>query len=107
MFKEDGRAYMIGESATAGMASQKTTIELPAKLFSLHVSVGSNKARFQDGKGIEGIGVVPHEVVEFDPADLRQKRDTLIARAEALCTNFPQNKVRYNPTQNGWSPPAR
>ena len=34
IFKEDGRAYMIGESATAGMSSQKTTIALPSGLFS-------------------------------------------------------------------------
>jgi hypothetical protein len=106
MFKEDGRAYMIGESATAGMASQKTTIELPSKLFALYVSVGSNKARFQDGKGIEGVGVVPHEIVEFDPADLKAKRDTLIARADALLAAFGKSgfpsKVRYVPAENGW-----
>ena len=69
------------------MASQKTTIDLPSKLFSLYVSVGSNKARFQGGRGIEGIGVIPHELVEFDPADLQQQRDTLIARADA---SFPR-----------------
>ncbi|HEX6810931.1 MAG TPA: S41 family peptidase [Planctomycetota bacterium] len=102
MFSEDGRAYMIGESATAGMASQKTDIELPSKLFKLHVSVASNKARFQGGKGIEGVGVVPHEFVVFDPKDLEAKRDTLIARAEALLKEFPQGKVRYDPAKAGW-----
>jgi C-terminal processing protease CtpA/Prc len=32
-FLEDGRAFGIGESATAGMSSQKTTIALPSGLF--------------------------------------------------------------------------
>jgi len=104
MFSEDGRAYMIGESNTAGMASQKTDIKLPSKLFSLYVSVASNKARFQGGKGIEGVGVAPHELVAFDPVDLEAGRDTLIARAEALLAAFPQAKVRYEPRKAGWDP---
>ncbi|HEU4418701.1 MAG TPA: S41 family peptidase [Planctomycetota bacterium] len=104
IFSEDGRAYMIGESATAGMSSQKTTIELPSRLFSLYVSVASNKRGFQDGKGIEGIGVAPHELVAFDPKDLEAGRDTLIARAEALLGTFPQDKVRYEPGKAGWKP---
>ena len=95
IFKEDGRAYVIGESPTAGMASQKTTIELPSGLFSLYVSTHSNKARFNGGKGLEGIGVIPHEVVEFDPEDLAAGRDTLIARAEALLAKFPVEQVPY------------
>ena len=104
MFTEDGRAYSIGESATAGMSSQKTTIKLPSKLFELYVSVASNKARFQGGKGLEGVGLQPHELVAFDPVDLAQQRDTLICRAEALLAAFPQHKVRYDPSQHGWSP---
>lgn len=95
IFKEDGRAYMIGESSTAGMSSQKTTIELPSGLFSLYVSTGSNKGRFNGGRGIEGIGVIPHELVEFDPKDLARGVDTLIARAEALLAKFPADKVPY------------
>lgn len=106
MFGEDGRAYVIGESATAGMASQKTTIELPSRLFALYVSTASNKARFQGGKGIEGVGVQPHEVVAFTAADLAAKRDTLIERASALLTSFPRDKVRYDPGKQGWSPPS-
>lgn len=105
-FLEDGRAFGIGESATAGMSSSKTTIELPSKLFSLYVSVASNKARFQSGKGIEGVGVQPHEFVPFVAADLAAQRDTLIARAEALLAAFPQKgfpkPVRYDPGKNGW-----
>jgi hypothetical protein len=95
IFKEDGRAYVIGESATAGMSSQKTEIELPSGLFKLYVSVGSNKGRFNGGKGLEGIGLIPHEVVEYDAKDLQAGVDTLIARAESLLAKFPQKDVPY------------
>lgn len=95
IFKEDGRAYMIGESATAGMSSQKTEIALPSGLFSLYVSVGSNKGRFNGGRGIEGLGVPPHELVSYDQKDLAKGVDTLIARAEALLGKFPSDKVPF------------
>jgi carboxyl-terminal processing protease len=103
-FKDDGRGYVIGESPTAGMSSQKTTIELPSKRFALYVSVGSNRGRYNDGKGLEGIGVIPHRIVEYDPADLDEKVDTLIATAEALLAKFPQKDVRYDPKDFGWKP---
>jgi C-terminal processing protease CtpA/Prc len=64
LFKDDGRGYVIGESATAGMSSQKTTIELPSRLFELYVSTGSNMGRYNGGRGLEGIGVIPHRIVE-------------------------------------------
>lgn len=98
IFKEDGRAWMIGESPTAGMSSSKTTINLPSGLFSLYISVASNKARFNGGRGIEGIGVIPHEIVEFTPADLAAKTDTLIRRAGELLKNFPHKSVPYKST---------
>lgn len=102
MFKEDGRALMIGESPTAGMSSSKETIELPSGKFSLYVSVDSNMNRFNNGKGIEGIGVPPHLVIEFDPVDLATGRDTLIRRAEELLADAPSGKgpwkdVPYRP----------
>ena len=84
MFKEDGRALLIGESATAGMSSSKETVDLPSGKYSLYVSVSSNMGRFNDGKGIEGIGVIPQLRLEFDPEDLAAGQDTLIRRAEAL-----------------------
>ena len=106
-FLEDGRAYGIGESATAGMSSSKTTIDLPSKLFSLYVSVASNKQRFAAGKGIEGLGVEPHERVAFKPADLAERRDTLIARAEELLGKFASEgfpkAVRYDPAKHGFA----
>ena len=95
MFREDGRAYAIGESATAGMSSQKTTIELPSGNFSLYVSTGSNKERFNGGRGLEGIGFVPNEIVEFDPKDLAAGVDTLIRRADELLAKFPEKDVPY------------
>ena len=102
MFKEDGRGYMIGESPTAGMSSQKEFIELPSGLFKLYVSVRGNRSSFNKGQGIEGIGVPPQEVVEFDPEDLRNGVDTLIKRAEELLADFPQKKVKYDPKDYGW-----
>lgn len=105
IFKEDGRAYMIGESATAGMSSSKTTIELPSGLFALYVSIYSNKKRFNGGRGIEGIGVIPHEIVEYTAADLAREVDTLIRRAGELLARFPRSKVPYDPKKFGWKPP--
>ena len=102
LFKDDGRGYVIGESATAGMSSQKTEIELPSGLFKLCVSTATNMGRYNGGKGLEGIGVVPHRVVEFDPADLEQGVDTLIRTAEELLAKFPQKDVRYDPKDFGW-----
>jgi C-terminal processing protease CtpA/Prc len=95
IFKEDGRGYMIGESPTAGMSSQKTTIALPSGLFGLYVSTGSNKSRFNEGRGIEGIGVIPHEIVNYAAKDLAAGIDTLIKRAGEVLAKFPQEKVRY------------
>jgi C-terminal processing protease CtpA/Prc len=102
MFKEDSRGFMIGESATAGMSSQKTTIELPSKKFELYVSVRSNRGSFNGGRGIEGLGVAPQELVQFDPRDLAQGVDTLIRRAEELLGRFPQKEVAYDPANYGW-----
>jgi C-terminal processing protease CtpA/Prc len=96
MLKEDGRAYMIGEGPTAGMSSQKSTLAVPSGLFTVRFSVHSNKARFNGGKGIEGIGVPPQEVVPYDPRDLAAGRDTLILRAEkVLADGLPKGAVPY------------
>jgi len=102
IFKEDGRAYMIGESPTAGMSAGKYTLELPSGLFSLYFAVSSNKGRFNEGRGIEGIGVIPHEVVEYKVEDLIAEEDTLIKRAEELLADFPQAKVPYDPAKFDW-----
>ena len=102
IFKEDGRAYVIGESPTAGMSSTKKTIELPSGLFALYVSVGSNMSRSNGGRGLEGVGVEPHEIIEFDPKDLAEGVDTLIITAEERLKDFPKNKVPYDPRKFGF-----
>jgi len=96
MFKEDGRAYMIGDSPTAGMSSQKKELTVPSGLFGVRYSYRSNKGRFNGGRGIEGIGVPPHELVPYDPADLAKGVDTQIRRAEELLEKgLPGGKVLY------------
>jgi hypothetical protein len=96
MFKEDGRAYLIGESPTAGSSSSKERVTVPSGLFSVRFSVASNKQRFNGGKGIEGIGVPPHEVVPYDPAELSRGVDTQVRRAEDLLKKgFPRGKVAW------------
>jgi len=84
MFSEDQRAYMIGTSPTAGMSSQKIMLKAPSGLFSMRFSVRSNKKRFNQGRGIEGIGITPHEIVDWKMEDLANGRDTLVMRAEEL-----------------------
>ena len=95
VFVQDGRAYGIGESSTAGMSSAKTAIELPSGLFNLYVSHRSNLGRANGGKGIEGIGIPPHEVTPYDPLDLSKGIDTQIRRAEEILEDFPWEKIRY------------
>ncbi len=98
MFKEDGRAYMIGDAATSGSSSQKTKIAVPSGLFSVYFSVSSNKQRFNGGKGIEGIGVPPSETVPYDPAELLSGIDTQIRRAEELLKKgLSKTMVAYRP----------
>jgi len=97
-FKEDGRAYMIGPEPTAGMSSQKERVEVPSKRLTLLVSVASNKGRFNGGKGIEGLGVPPHEVVPYVGSELLEGIDTQFRRAEELLKlGFPNGSVPYAP----------
>ncbi|MGB0951897.1 MAG: S41 family peptidase [Planctomycetota bacterium] len=105
MFKEEGRGLMIGESPTAGMSASKKTLDLPSGKFQLYVSVYSNKSRWQDGKGIEGLGVQPHETVQFDPEDLIAGVDSLILAAEARLRDGSWKDVPYDPAKFGWKAP--
>jgi len=101
MFKEDGRAYVIGDTATAGMSASKETLAVPSGLFSAYYAVFSNKARFNGGKGIEGLGVPPNEIVPYDPKELATGVDTEIRRAEELLAKgFPAGAVPYQPPQH-------
>ncbi|WP_206026205.1 S41 family peptidase [Roseimicrobium sp. ORNL1] len=96
MFKEDGRAYMIGDAPTAGTSSQKSEVTTPSGLFTIRFSVSSNKGRFNGGRGIEGIGVLPHEIVSMKADDLRKREDTEVKRAvELLQKGFPKGVVEY------------
>jgi hypothetical protein len=95
-FKEDGRALMIGDAPTAGMSSQKETLPVPSGLFSVRFSVGSNKSRFNGGRGIEGIGVPPQIVTPYEAADLIRSVDTQIRRAaEFLAKPLPKEHVAW------------
>lgn len=104
MFKEDHRGYMIGESPTAGMSAGKKTIPLPSGKFKLYVAVSSNKSRYQGGRGIEGIGIEPHEIVPPILEDLQSGKDTQIQRAIQILGDFPGKEVRYKPAKFGWKP---
>lgn len=97
-FGEDQRAYMIGATPTAGMSSQKTRIPAPSGLFTAYISIGSNKGRFNRGRGIEGIGVQPHEFTFWESADLAAGIDTQIRRAcEILKAGIPAGAIDYVP----------
>lgn len=96
MFKEDGRAYLIGDAPTAGTSSQKSEISTPSGLLRIRFSTRTNMGRFNKGRGIEGIGVSPHETVPVKAEDLLKKEDTLIKRAvELLRKGFPEDVVDY------------
>ena len=96
MFKEASRAYVIGDSPTAGTSSQKTEITTPSGLFRIRFSVRSNMNRCNKGRGIEGIGIPPHEIVPVKAEDLLRSEDTLIKRAvELLKGGFPEDVVDY------------
>ena len=97
-FGEDQRALVIGPSATAGMSSQKVTIEAPSKLCSAYFSIRSNKGRFNRGRGIEGIGVLPHITTPYTQEDLAADIDTQIKVAEELLEErkWPEH-IDYEP----------
>lgn len=84
MFKEEGRGKLIGDDHTAGMSGSKEDIDLPSGMFALHVVTRSNKISFNGGRGIEGIGVAPDELVPYSATDLAAGVDTLLARADSL-----------------------
>ena len=104
-FAEDQRALMIGPEGSAGMSSSKTTIKAPSGLCSAYFSVRSNKGRFNRGHGIEGIGVIPHEIVPYEAEDLAAGIDSQIRRAEELLKigKWPEH-IDYEPPE-GWPKP--
>ncbi|MEM6671494.1 MAG: S41 family peptidase [Planctomycetota bacterium] len=96
--KEEGRAYLIGPGPTHGASGSKEVVEVPSKLFSVRFVVRSHKSWINGGRGIEGIGVAPDEVVEYDPEMLVEGVDPAIARAiEILEKGPPKKAVSYVP----------
>ena len=83
----------------------ESTAEKPrSNAFKRHGGVRSNKKRFNGGRGIEGNGVIPHEIVEYRAADPAKKVDTLIEGAGAILESFPRGKVPCDPAKFGWTP---
>lgn len=96
--KEEGRAYLIGPGPTHGASGQKETVEAPSGKFSIYFVVRSNKQRFNGGRGVEGIGIAPDEVVAYDPKVIASGMDPCIARAEELLKSpLPKKAVSYVP----------
>ncbi len=101
-FGEDQRAYVIGPSPSAGMSSQKTRIAVPDGGFAVRVSTASNKGRFNRGRGLEGIGVTPHEIAPWKAEDLAAGIDSQIRRAEEVLTEgIPKGAIDYVPPVAG------
>ena len=56
------------------------------------------------GRGIEGIGVLPHETIPYAAKDLAKGIDSLTARAVRHLEQFPAKEVPYQPAEFGWRP---
>ena len=62
----------------------------------------------EDGRGVEGIGVAPHELVSYAVKGLEAGVDTLLARALAILARFPDDpacakeRVPHDPKDFGW-----
>ena len=96
--KEEGRAYLIGPGATHGASGSKKVVPAPSGLLSVRFVVRSNKQRLNGGKGVEGLGIAPHEVVEYDPELVAEGIDPCIARAlEIAEKGIPKKAVAYVP----------
>ena len=96
--KEERRAYLIGPGGTHGASGSKHEAKAPSGLFTVRFVVHSNKMRFNGGKGVEGLGIAPHEIVEYDPKVLVQGIDPAIARAvEVLEDGIPKKAVSFVP----------
>jgi carboxyl-terminal processing protease len=96
LFRESARAYVIGDTPSAGMSSHKTEVSVPSGLFRIRFSTSSNMTRSNSGRGIEGIGIQPHEIVPLLANDLAENKDTHILHATKLLkSGFPEDVVDY------------
>lgn len=99
--KEEGRAYLIGPGGTHGASGSKDEVMVPSGKFAIRFVVRSNKQRFNGGKGVEGLGIDPDEVVEYDPKLIAEGVDPCIARAEELLESpLPKKAVTYVPPKD-------
>jgi C-terminal processing protease CtpA/Prc len=96
MFKEDGRALMTGDTPTAGMSSQKKNYRSQAASSRFIFLWPATRGALMADAGIEGVGVAPHELTPYAPADLARGVDTQIRRAEELLSKgLPKDKVPW------------
>ena len=80
------------------MSASKATSTVPSGLFTVRFSISSNMSRYNKGKEIEGLGIPPHQLVPYDPADLAAGRDTQITSAETvLLKGTTSEEVDYVP----------
>ena len=96
--KEEGRAYLIGPGGTHGASGSKTGVAAPSGKFAVRFVIRSHKQRFNGGKGVEGIGIEPHEIVPYEPKDVANGVDPCVQRAlEIAKKGLPKKHVTYVP----------
>ncbi len=96
--KEDGRAYLIGPGGTHGASGTKEQVAVPSGKLAARFVIRSHKSWMNGGRGVEGIGIAPHEIVAYDPKAIAQGIDPCIARAEEILKEGPPKKdVTYVP----------
>ena len=79
-FKSNGRATLIGRP-TEGSTGQPFLYDFGN---GISFRVGSKRVSFPDGSPFEGVGVVPDIGIPLSIEDLRERRDTALAKAIAF-----------------------
>lgn len=98
LFVQESRAYGLGDTPTAGMSAAKMKLAVPSGQFSAYFAVRSHMNRWNKGRGIEGLGISPTEVLAYDPAEMLAGIDTQIRRAgQLLQDGFPPDSIDYRP----------
>ncbi|MFN0126388.1 MAG: S41 family peptidase [Verrucomicrobiales bacterium] len=98
LFIQESRGYGLGDSPTAGMSAAKMKLTVPSGQFSANFAVRSHRHRWNKGRGIEGLGISPTQVLPYDPGEMLAGIDTQIRRAEQLLQiGFPPDSIDYQP----------
>ena len=84
-FDSLGRGLIVGEPS-GGSTGQPLRVPLPGGGFGL---ICVKRDRYPDGRAFVGVGIQPHHRVAATQADLRQGRDALLERAQALILKAP------------------